>query len=145
MRKRHLVDIPVNLKINMKLVMPVLKPSCHLKSWKCLTEPGEKGQDLAQAHPCSCQGQSPGLPTYEPGLHYMSKKPGREKPGRERSFCLAYSGENAEPSPRVLHPPNLPGRLSLKFELSKHLHTHIHTQTHLYAHTLLPEAPLAAT
>lgn len=35
------------LKMNIKLVVPVLKPSCHLKSWQCLTAPEETGQELA--------------------------------------------------------------------------------------------------
>lgn len=144
MRERHLVDVLAILKTNVKLVISVLKPSCHLKPRWCLADPEEMGQELAQAHACSCWGQSPGLPTYEPGLHCMSGKPGRNKPGREGSFSMAYRSENAEPSPRVLHPANLPGRLSLKSQLSKYMHTCTQMQTYLYTHTLFPEAPLAA-
>lgn len=91
------------------------------------------GQALAQEHPCRCQGRSPGLPTYEPGLHCMSKKPGGHKPGGEGSFSLAYSGENAESSPRASHPPSLLGRLSLEFNLSERMHTRAGTA--VYTHT----------
>lgn len=145
MWERHLADVLANLKMNMKLVMTVSKPCCHLKFSKCLTEPGDMGQELAWEHPCSCWGQSPVSPlTSEPGLQRTSGKPRRNKPGGERSFCLSYSYENAEPPPRVLHPLNLLGKLSLKFELRKHMHTCTHMQTCLYTHTLLPEAALAA-
>ena len=115
--------------------MMVLKPSCHLKSWKCLAEAGYTGQKLAQGHPCIFWGQSPDLPTHEPVLHCMSRKPGMDKPGGEGSFCVAYPGENTEPSPRVLHlQTSQEGYLSSLALANTCMHTHTHVCRHTCMH-----------
>lgn len=133
MWERHLADVLANLKMNMKLVMTVLKPCCHLKFSKCLTEPGDMGQELAWEHPCSCWGQSPVSPlTSEPGLQRTSGKPRRNKPGGERSFCLSYSYENAEQEYCTLWTSweNCLSSLSLE-----NICTHAHTCRHACIHT----------